>query len=235
MAVDFADYNGDGLMDIYVSDDSYCSLYQNQGNGLFTDMSFNAGIAVASGQYVGWSAGFVDFDNDMDLDIFKVNGEIQHLYGQEDQMFENLGNGHFNDVSVEQGPYFQKELVGRGACFGDYDNDGDMDVFIINIDDKAVMLRNDYGNKNNWLLIHLIGTTSNKDGVGASIKVTAGGKVQVAQRKCSGGYLSQNDPRVHFGLGKNENIDLVEIKWPSGKLQRLENVKADQILAIEEP
>lgn len=235
MAVDFADYNNDGLIDIFVSDDSYCSLYQNQGNGLFYDMSYPAGIAVPSGQYIGWAAAFMDYDNDGDLDIFKVNGDLQHLFGQEDQLFENQGGGKFKDVSAELGSYFQKELVGRGACFGDYDNDGDVDVFIVNLNDHAVLLRNEGGNKNNWLLIRLIGRSSNRDGVGSIVKVTAGGREQVAQKKSSSGYLSQNDPRLHFGLGKNEIAEKIEIVWPSGKVQVLNNTPAGQILTIFEP
>ena len=235
MAVDFADYDGDGLIDIFVSDDSYSSLYQNQGSGLFKDMSYPAGIAVASGQHVGWAAAFFDYDNDSDLDIFMVNGEIQHLYGQEDQLFENIGNGKFKDVSVQRGSYFQKELVGRGACFGDYDNDGDIDVFIVNLNDRGVLLRNEGGNQNNWLLVKLVGQMSNRDGIGAQVKVSVGGKEQVAQKKSSGGYLSQNDPRLHFGLGENTIADRIEVKWPSGKVQVLENIQGGQILTITEP
>ena len=235
MAVDFADYDGDGLIDLFVSDDSYCSLYQNQGNGLFKDMSYPAGIAVASGQHVGWAAAFIDYDNDSDLDIFKVNGEIQHLYGQEDQLFENIGDGKFKDVSVQRGAYFLKELVGRGACFGDYDNDGDVDVFIVNLNDGGVLLRNEGGNRNNWLLIQLVGRTSNRDGVGTTVKVRTGDRVQVAQKKSASGYLSQNDPRLHFGLGKNEVAGRIEVIWPSGKEQVLENIPGGQILTITEP
>ncbi|MEN8116594.1 MAG: VCBS repeat-containing protein, partial [Bacteroidota bacterium] len=118
MSVDFADYNNDGLLDLFVSDDTYCSLYKNQGNGVFSDMSYPSGIAVASGQHVGWSSSFIDYDNDGDVDIFKTNGELKHLYGQEDQLFENQNGEKFIDVSVQRGKYFEEELVGRGACFG---------------------------------------------------------------------------------------------------------------------
>ena len=103
MSVDFADYNGDGLLDVFMSDDTYCSLYQNQGNGVFTDMAYPSGIAIASGQHVGWSSSFIDYDNDGDVDIFKVNGELKHLYGQEDQLFENVDGENFRDASVELG------------------------------------------------------------------------------------------------------------------------------------
>ncbi len=235
MAVDFADFNGDGLMDIFVSDDKYCRLYENMGNGIFSDKSYSSGIAMPAGQYVGWSSSFIDYNNDGNVDIYKTNGALKHLYGQEDQLFENMGDGKFKDVSTESGKYFLEELVGRGACFGDYDNDGDIDGFIVNLNDYGAFLRNNKGNKNNWVLLNLVGTTSNRDGIGARVKLTSGGKVQTNQKKSTSGYLSQNDPRMHFGLAKNTLIDKIEIKWPSGKLQILENVRVNQILTVKEP
>ncbi len=235
MSVDFSDFNGDGLLDLFVSDDSYCSLYENMGNGIFSDKGVSSNISMAAAQFVGWSSSFVDYDNDGDVDIFKTNGALKHLYGQEDQMFNNDGTGKFRDVSLELGKYFQRELVGRGACLGDYDNDGDMDIFIVNLNSQSVFLRNNKGNQNNWLIINIIGTTSNRDGVGARVKLTSGGKVQTAQKKSTTGYLSQNDPRMHFGLAKNETADMIEITWPSGKVQTLENIKANQILEVKEP
>jgi len=235
MAVDFADYNGDGLMDIFVSDDKYCRLYENLGNGIFADKSYSSGIAMPAGQYVGWSSSFIDYNNDGAVDIYKTNGALKHLYGQEDQLFENIGDGKFKDVSTESGKYFLEELVGRGACFGDYDNDGDIDGYIVNLNDYGAFLRNNKGNRNNWVLLKLVGTTSNRDGIGARVKLTSGGKVQTDQKRSTSGYLSQNDPRMHFGLAKNTLIDKIEIKWPSGKLQILENVKVNQILTVKEP
>ena len=202
MSVDFADYNCDGLLDMFISDDKYCSLYENQGNGLFKDQSYPSGIATAAGQYVGWSSSFIDYNNDGKPDIFKVNGALKHLYGQEDQLFENLGNGKFKDVSTECGKYFLKELVGRGACFGDYDNDGDIDAYIVNLNNQGVFLRNNKGNQNNWITLNLIGTTSNRDGIGARIKLTSGGKTQLAVKKSTTGYLSQNDPKDTLWIGK---------------------------------
>ena len=235
MSVDFSDYNGDELLDMFISDDNYCSLYENIGNGLFNDKSYAAGISVASGQFVGWSSSFLDYDNDGDADIFKTNGELKHKYGQEDQLFENFGNGKFDDVSVEKGKYFQEEYVGRGACLGDYDNDGDIDIYIENLDSEGKFLRNNKGNLNNWITLNLIGQTSNRDGIGSRIKIISGGKVQTAQKKSASGYLSQNDPRLHFGIMKNTIVERIEIKWPSGKFQKIENVKANQILTIKEP
>lgn len=234
MGVSFADFNGNGLIDFFVSDDSYNSLYQNEGGGLFTDVSFPAGIAVASGQHVGWSAAFMDYNNNMLKDIFIVNGDLKHLYGQEDQLFVNNGNGTFRNMAAEKGPYFHEAMVARGACFGDFDNDGDIDVFIVNLNEPAVLLRNDIGNQNNWILINLVGTQSNRDGVGASVRVTTGDTTQLAQKTSGGPYLSQNDPRLHFGLLDHEIIDRIEVKWPSGLIQVLENVDVNQILTIQE-
>ena len=235
MSVDYADYNKDELIDIFISDDNYCSLYQNMGNGVFTDNSYTSGISVASGQFVGWSSSFFDFDNDGDPDLFKTNGELKHLYGQEDQVFENLADGNFKDVSVELGSYFEEEHVGRGACLGDYDNDGDIDIFIVNLNAEGMFLRNNKGNENNWILLDLDGTKSNRDGVGASIRLVTGDDVQISQKKSTSGYLSQSDPRVHFGLGQYDEVDRIEVRWPSGELQVLENVKANQILTVKEP
>lgn len=234
MGVSYADYNGNGLIDFFVSDDSYNSLYQNQGGGLFRDVSFPAGIAMASGQHVGWSAAFIDFDNDMLKDLFIVNGDLKHLYGQEDQLFKNNGDGTFRDISSELGPYFSEAMVGRGACFGDFDNDGDIDVFIVNLNQEAVLLRNDTGSSNNWILIDLEGTQTNRDGVGANVKVVTGETTQIAQKTSGGPYLSQNDPRLHFGLGSFEIIDRIEVMWPSGIIQILEEVDVNQIVKIIE-
>jgi hypothetical protein len=234
MAVDFGDYNNDGLLDIWVSDDGYCSLYENQGNGVFTEMAYPAGISVAAAQHVGWSSAFIDYDNDCDLDIFKTNGELKHLYGQEDQLFENNGNGKYTDVSVDRGEYFKEELVGRGACFGDYDNDGDIDVYIVNLNDYGVLLRNDHGNEKNWIQLLLVGTKSNRDAIGARVKISVNGKEQIAQKKSASGYLSQSDPRIHFGLGDATVVDRIEVIWPSGIIQVLENVEVGKILKITE-
>lgn len=235
MSVDFADYNNDELLDIFISDDNYCSLYENIGNGIFKDNSYASGISMASGQFVGWSSSFLDYDNDGDADIFKANGELKHLYGQEDQLFDNMGEGKFKDISLELSPYFREENVGRGACMGDYDNDGDIDMYIVNLNGQGKFLRNNKGNNANWIMLDLTGTSSNRDGIGCRIKIRSGNMIQTAQKKSTTGYLSQNDARVHFGLARIEMIDEIEIKWPSGKHQILENIKVNQILEIKEP
>jgi hypothetical protein len=235
MGVDFGDYNGDGLIDILVSDNGFCSLYNNKGAGVFEDAAFSSGLARYSAQFVHWGTFFFDFDNDGDLDIFMANSDLSRLFGQEDQIFENIGNGQFRDVSLQMGAYFTKALMGRGAAYADYDNDGDLDIIIVNIAGKAVLLRNDGGNKNSALILKLTGKKSNRDGIGARVKVTAGRKVQIAEKRSAAGYLSQNDPRLFFGLGTGSKADIVEISWPSGKVQILKDVPAGKTVSIEEP
>jgi hypothetical protein len=235
MSVDFADYNQDELLDIFVSDDNYCSLYLNLGDGIFKDESYSSGISMASGQFVGWSSSFMDFDNDGLPDIFKTNGELKHLYGQEDQLFRNTGDGRFSDVSVELGSYFQEEFVGRGSCIGDYDNDGDLDIYIMNLNGTGKFLRNNVGNGSNWIILDLRGTLSNRDGYGCRVRLVTEDKVQSGQKKSTSGYLSQNDPRLHFGLAGHRSIDTLEINWPSGQKQVLTGIEANQILSINEP
>jgi hypothetical protein len=235
MAVDFGDYDGDGRLDLFVSDIHYSALYRNEGGGFFTDVTAAAGVAEPSGQYDGWGASFLDYDNDGDLDIFKANGAMNHLYGHEDQLFENDGTGHYTDVSLDRGSYFAREAVGRGAAFGDYDSDGDVDIVVVNLHDRAVLLRNESPADNAWIELRLRGTRSNRDGVGARVALSAGGRTQVAEKKSASGYLSTNDPRLHFGLGRAETVDRIEIRWPSGTTQVLEGVPARQVLDVTEP
>lgn len=234
MSVDFADFNNDGLLDMFVSDDTYCSLYRNEGNGIYSDRAYVSGLSTVCAQFVGWSSTFFDYDNDGDVDLLKTNGALKHLYGHEDQLLENIGNEKFADVSLSKGEYFTKEYVGRGTCVGDYDNDGDLDVMITNLNDHCRFLRNNKGNSNNWIMLSLQGTSSNRDAIGARIRIKADGKEQIAQKKSTTGYLSQNDPRLHFGLGKSQKIEMIEIKWPSGKIQILENIPVNQILEVKE-
>ncbi|MEJ2146726.1 MAG: CRTAC1 family protein [Acidobacteriota bacterium] len=235
MGVDFGDFDGDGNLDLFVSDNSLGSLYRNEGDGLFMDAVVESGLAMRSAQYVSWGSFFFDFDNDGDLDILEANSDLSRLFGQEDQIFQNDGTGSFQDVSGDLGPHFSRTLLSRGAAFADYDNDGDLDVMISNINGPAVLLRNDGGNRRNWLSLDLHGRTSNRDGVGAVISVQVGGQKRVAYRKSSSGYLSCSDPRVHFGLGDSKRVDSIEIVWPSGTTQVLKDVKANQILTVEEP
>ena len=244
MAVDVGDYDGDGRVDIFVSDSSISSLFHNEGRGVFADMSVPQGVGRHSAQFVGWGSFFFDYDNDSDLDIFKVNADLSRLFGQEPQLFENLGGGKLSDTSEQLGEFFRREWMARGAAAGDYDNDGDLDVVVVNLNSPAVLLRND-GHQNAWIELQLVGgmgrntaggsKRSNRDGLGAKVSVTAGGRTQRAERRAAGGYLSQNDPRMHFGLGSAGRAERIEVHWPSGKTQVLSDVPARKILVVEEP
>ncbi|MBI3449294.1 MAG: CRTAC1 family protein [Acidobacteria bacterium] len=233
MSVDFGDYDGDGRPDIYVSDNAYGSLFHNDG-GQFTDAAAPSGLARASAQFVGWGAFFFDADNDGDLDLFKVNADLSRLFGQEPQLFENAG-GIFRDVSMSAGPFFRKPLMGRAAAFADFDNDGDPDIVLNNLSAPAILLRNDGGNRGHAVTLLLRGTASNRDGIGAKVSVTSGGKTRTAERRSSGGYLSQNDPRLAFGIGSATSAARVEIAWPSGRHQTLTAVPAGKVVVVEEP
>ena len=233
MAADFGDFDGDGRLDLFVSDNALCSLYHNEAR-TFVDISLEAGIARTSAQFVGWGAFFFDYDNDGDLDIFKANSDLSRLFGQEDQVFENV-EGRFHDVSTKLGPYFREARMGRGAAWADYDNDGDPDILITNAGSPPVLLRNDGGNRNSWVGVRLKGTVSNRDGIGARVKVTFGGRMMTTERRATHGYLSVSDPRLFFGLGAAKRADLVEVIWPSGRTQVLRDVAAGTIVTIEEP
>jgi hypothetical protein len=234
-----ADYNNDGWLDLFVSDMRYHRLYQNAGKqGFFNDTTVASGIAQISGQYVGWGDAVFDFDNDGWKDIFIVNGGLHWLVPMEDLLLRNNGDGTFTDVSSQAGQYFQFKKVGRGACFADYDNDGLTDGFIVVLGGKGILVhaKPPAGNKlNHWLTLKLVGTKSNRDGFGARIEAIAGDLHQVVENVPQSGYLSQNDPRPHFGLGQHNEVDALTIRWPSGTVQTLEHVKADQILSVTEP
>ncbi len=235
MGVDFADYDGDGAIDFFVSDSSISSLYRNLGNGEFEDQIIEAGLAHSGAQFVGWGAFFFDYDNDGDSDILVVNSDLSRLFGQEDQVFENLGDGRFSDSSSLLGEHFRRALLGRGACYGDYDNDGDLDVLILNVGSPAILLRNDGGNQNGWLRVHLTGTRSHRDAFGAIVHIWTGDGQQIALKKSSSGYLSQNEPQVHFGIGSNASVERLEVTWPSGIRQTLEELVANQTISLQEP
>jgi hypothetical protein len=230
----FGDYDGDGYLDLFVPDAGPKALYRNTGKGIFLDATATSGVAGLSGQYVTWAAGFCDFDNDQDLDLYYVNGPLLLLSGQRDLFLENVGQGKFRDSSMESGEYFKTRMCGRGGCFGDYDNDGDIDVFVVNLNDRPVLLQNAGGNRRHFLQVLLEGTKSNRDAVGAVVEIRSGGKKQVGQR-FNGGYLSSSDPRLHFGLGTNEAADEVRVRWPSGVETLLTDVPANQVLNLREP
>ena len=249
MGVGVADYDGDGYLDIFKTNfaDDTCDLYRNNGDGTFTDTTFVAGLGVNT-QYVQWGCGFVDYDNDGWPDIIQING---HVYPEIEKfnldahfkmprlIYHNLGNGKFKDVSAEMGPGISERFSSRGAAFGDYDNDGDIDVLVLNMNDPPSLLRNDGGNKNNWIKIKLIGTRCNRTAVGARVRVVTGKHAQIDEVHTGGSVMSQSDLRLHFGVGQLKKIDLIEVKWPTtgtiaGKTEKFTDVEVNQILTIKE-
>ncbi|MCP5108928.1 MAG: CRTAC1 family protein [bacterium] len=234
MGPEFGDFDLDGLMDILVPDMAYSCLYRNTGKGGFVEMSAQAGVAVSCGQYTSWSGNFFDYDCDGYLDIFISNGDSHHLEPEEDLLFRNINGKRFRDVSAAMGKDFQDKFVGRGSAVGDFDNDGDLDVLVLNLNARPRLLRNDGGNRGHWLMIHLEGRRSNRDGIGSRVRLTSGGITQTRHLVSSSGYLSQSDFRLHFGLGKNKKVETIEIRWPTGKIQVVKNISANQVLKITE-
>jgi len=231
----FADIFGQGQLDLWVTDSKYNRLLRNAGKGGFEDVSEAAGVTAASGQYVSWGSGLFDFDNDGLLDILIFHGGLLHMVPQEHSVLRGIGNGRFADVSREAGAVIDTKTVGRGACFADYDNDGKVDAFLNNLGSPAMLVHNTSVNTNHWITIQLKGTKGNRDGIGAILTVSAGGRTQMASRVAGSGYLSQDDGRVHFGLGTATKIDKLSIRWPSDREQVLENIVPDRLLLVEEP
>ena len=243
MGVDCADYNGDGWFDLIVANSEKATLYKNEEGFFFADATADSGLERPTLPFVGFSPLFLDYNNNGHLDMFCVNGHPQDVvevlldhetYAQRDQIFENNGDGTYTDVSATAGPYFAETLVGRAAATADYDNDGDPDIVIMNSNQRAVLLRNDGGNQKNWLGIKLIGTQSNRDGIGAKVTVATENTTQIREVKSGSSYASGSDTRLLFGLGENERVDRITIVWQSGTTQELEDVSINQILTIVE-
>jgi len=245
MGTDAADTTGSGRSDLIVThlDQQLARFYQNVGEGYFEDATFRSKISYATFHLSGFGTRFMDYDNDGARDLFMANGHVLDniqryhaatTYAEPKLMFRNVGHGIFENVSDQLGADFLLPRVSRGAAIGDFDNDGDLDIIISNNGQAPQLLRNDGGNANHWFQLLLIGTRSNRDAVGARVKVTAGDLVLYDEKKGGMSYQSAQDPRLHFGLGQHPTVEEVEIKWPSGELTRLTNTKSDQILAIEE-
>ncbi len=234
MHATLGDIDGDGLLDIFVSDLKYGALYRNKGNGLFEDITEISGIASHMAGKGGWGAALFDFDNDGDLDLITANGTAEELILQYPLLLENDGNGNFKDVGKMHGAYFSTKRSGRGLAVWDYDNDGDMDIAISHVDlmASASLLRNDGGNKKNWLGLSLKGELGLASGIGARITVRTGNKTQVIVNQWTSGYLSNKDPRVHVGLGDHKIVDELKIQWPDGSEEVFEKVKVNQYLNV---
>jgi enediyne biosynthesis protein E4 len=244
MGADFNDFNNDGYPDIVVTDlsNERYHLFQNNGDGTFRDVTNQSGVGGATFAFSGWSTHLFDYDNDGWKDLFVAQGHVMDTIEQTSHNLKYLEpplllkneSGHF--VRVVPGAVFQKESAGRGAAFGDIDNDGDVDIVVSNVGQKAYVLRNDGGNRRNWLGIQTIGRKSNRDGIGCRVKVvSASGLAQHFTVNTTVGYLSASDKRLIAGLGGDFTAKLVEIRWPSGAVQRFENVRAGQMLKAIEP
>jgi hypothetical protein len=245
MGADAADASGNGRLDIYVThlDLQLDRFYQNLGDELFDDATVRSKIGYATYQLSGFGVRFLDYDNDGARDIFVANGHVldnierYHAgtrYAEPKLMFRNVGRATFENVSNQLGSAMQVPRVSRGVAAGDFDNDGDLDLLVSNNGQAPQLLRNDGGNAGNWLQILLIGQKSNRDGVGARVKVTAGDLVLHEQKKGGMSYQSAQDPRLHFGLGARTLVDAIEIRWPSGAVTRLEKTKSGQTIAVKE-
>jgi hypothetical protein len=228
------DVDGDGLIDILVTDLTYGALYKNIGNGLFVDITVESGIASAMAGKGSWGAALFDYDNDGDLDLVAANGTAEELVLQYPLLMENDGKGHFRNVGRESGAYFSTKRSGRGLAIWDFDNDGDLDIIISHVDKQAtaVLLRNDSDNKNHWLGLTLKGRNGPASAIGAKVTVTAGGKKQVLVNQWTTSYLSNNDPRLHIGLGLQTQIDLLEIAWSDGGKEVFKNIACDRYMTI---
>lgn len=238
------DYDGDGWLDIvkanFAGDPT--TLYHNNGDGSFTDVSQQAGLGAIT-KYVGMGVGFLDFDNDGWKDIFVADG---HVYPEADQiqgiagfkqpniLFRNLGNGRFADVSSTAGPGLKVVASSHGCAFADYDNDGDIDILVSNNNEPPSLLRNDGGNKHNWLMVKCLGTRSNRSAIGARVRTVTGRHAQMEEVISGSSFLSQSDLRLHFGLGQAKIADLVEVTWPSGTKESFRDVQANQLITVEE-
>jgi len=250
MGVSTADYDLDGNLDLLKTNfaGDTPSLYHNLGDGNFEDVTFTAGLGAHT-QFLGWGCGFFDFDNDGWPDILICNGhvypEVEQLktesgYAQRKLLYRNLRNGRFVDVSLQAGAGISDPVPARGCAFGDFDNDGNIDVVVNTINDYPQLLRCASTLGNNWIKIRAIGAKSNRSGIGARLICTTRppGETkphrQIDEVRSGGSYISQNDLRIHFGIGKAENVDVLEIRWPSGHVDTLKNVKANQLIFVKE-
>jgi len=230
------DVDSDGKIDLLVTDLSYGALYRNMENGIFEDITEQSGVEGALAGKGSWAAALFDYDNDGDLDIFSANGTAEELILQSPLLLENNGKGHFQNVGPERGSYFSTKRSGRAAAIWDYDNDGDLDIIVSHVDLQATatLLRNDGGNSNHWLGLKLVGKNGPASAIGARIIVKSGIKQQVLINQWATSYLSNNDPRLHIGLGSYKYIDQIEIFWSNGNKEIYSNVPVDRYLMIIE-
>jgi enediyne biosynthesis protein E4 len=246
MGIDAGDFDGDGRPDLFLTtfQDDYKTLYHNDGKLRFSDVTYAAKIGQVSFNRLSWGTAFRDFDNDGWPDLFVASGHVypqvdearlaQETYAQGNQVLRNLGHGAFADVTSSAGPGLRVIKSSRGAAFGDYDNDGRVDIVVVNMDDTLTLLHNTTKNAHHWLIVKTIGGKSNRDGIGARVRVRAGGREQTHEVKTSGSFASSNDPRIHFGLGAAARVESLEVKWPSGGLQTFTDLPVDRTIVVHE-
>jgi len=246
MGVDVADYDNDGRPDVVItnlSNERY-ALYRNAGDGTFSYETFASGLGAMTQLYSGWGVRFLDYDNDGWKDLVLAQGHVMdtieltspHLRYRQPPLLARNEGGRFRDVSASAGDVFREPWAARGLAIGDLDGDGDLDVVVTTVGGRAYVLRNEGGNRGHWLLLRLVGTRSNRDGIGAEVRlVTASGALRQATATTSGSYLSASDRRLHFGLGAESKARSIEVRWPSGIVQRVTDVPADQVLTLTEP
>jgi hypothetical protein len=246
MGVDLADFDNDGRLDVYCAHfaEDYSTLYRNEGRLLFRDVTATARIQTMEYSRVSWGMRFVDLNHDGWKDIFHANGHVypfmvdrpfgDETFRQPHTLFLNRGDGTFLDASALAGPDLQSPALGRGVAFADFDNDGDVDFAIANMNGTPQLFRNDLAGGNHWVTFRAVGRKSNRDGIGARLTVTAGGMSQVWEIKRTVGIYSCSDPRAHFGLGGSDRIDVVRVRWPSGAVQELRDLPADRHYVVDE-
>jgi len=245
MGIDASDIDGDSWLDVFIThlDLEHARLYRNLGDGSFEDATFGAKLGYATFRYSGFGAIFIDYDNDGLRDIFMANGHIldnielyhpETRYAEPKLLYRNNGRGHFENFSDKLGNDLQFPRVSRGAAVADFDNDGDLDILVNNNGQEPQLLMNDGGNTNHWLEVDLVGTKSNRDGTGARVKVVSGDLILYDQSKGGRSYQSAHDRRLHFGLGSRNRVDLIEIRWPSGKVGTMKDVEINRVITIKE-
>ena len=244
MGLAVGDYDGDGRLDLLKTHfaDDVPALYRNLGRGLFEDVAVSAGLGVLN-RYVEWGTGLPDLDNDGRPDLLYVTGNVypeierqlpQYPHRGPRVVFRNAGGGRFEDVTARSGPGATAPHSSRGAAFGDFDNDGDVDVLVMNMNEPPTLLRNDYAGSNGWLEVKLEGTRSNRAGIGATVVVEAGGRRQARAIVSQASYYSHDDLRAHFGLGSAPRADRIEVRWPSGQVDVLKDVDGGRVVAVQE-